>query len=104
MPVSHLVWVLPLFNYGQILHCIYTIYDTLGIVIVLWSLLMLSFYRLVRPRIFLSQLLVRTSPESSRTVSQSDLCFQKFLSVCNVLYILEYVLFPGTQLVLCLSP
>ena len=96
MPVSHLVWVLSLFNYGQILHCIYTIYDTLGIVIVLWSLLMLSFYRLVRLRIFLSQLLIRTSPESSRTVSQSDLCFQKLLSVCNVLYVLEYLFVSST--------
>ena len=96
MSVSHLVWVLPLFNYGQILHCIYTIYDTLDNVIVLWSLLMLSFYRLVRPRIFLSQLLVRTSPESSRTVSQSDLCFQKLLSVCNVLYVLEYLFVSST--------
>ena len=53
---------------------------------------MLSIYR----QEFLIPSVDPHSPGLSQIVSQSDLCFQELLSVCNVLHILEYLSVSGT--------
>ena len=80
-------------NYGRILCHIYVVYDTLVNVTVygIASAANLSL------RISLSQAFDPHSPGLSWFISQSDLCFQELLFVCNDLPILKCLFVFGSE-------